>query len=215
MRNSVNYLKFDLRIIKKNVKQYLLALIPFIIFMFFGHAYIFAISYLFLFLLILAAIPFSIEGNEKSTEMYYMFPTKISSMVFGRFLYLICSTLLIFIVNITIMAYLYNINELQNFEILATCLSGIVSLIICFIQYPLYYKVGIENSKVISIIIYLIPAFIVYMLPNFLKENNLFTNLIFSNDNSIILILLSLLTVMIIGYISYLISCKICKRKEV
>ena len=215
MRNSVNYLKFDLRIIKKNVKQYLLALIPFIIFMFFGHAYIFAISYLFLFLLILAAIPFSIEGNEKSTEMYYMFPTKISSMVFGRFLYLICSTLLIFIANITIMAYLYKINEFQNFEILATCLSGIVSLIICFIQYPLYYKVGIENSKVISIIIYLIPAFIVYMLPNFLKENNLFTNLIFSNDNSIILILLSLLTVMIIGYISYLISCKICKRKEV
>ena len=215
MRNSVNYLKFDLRIIKKNVKQYLLALIPFIIFMFFGHAYIFAISYLFLFLLILAAIPFSTQGNEKSTEMYYMFPTKISSMVFGRFLYLICSTLLIFIVNITIMAYLYKINELQNFEILATCLSGIVSLVICFIQYPIYYKVGIENGRIISIIIYLIPAFIVVMLPNYLKENNLFTNLIFGNDKIRIIMLFSLVTVIFIGYISYLISCRICKKKEV
>lgn len=215
MRNSVNYLKFDFRIILKNIKQFLIPLIPFIIFMLSGDSYVLGMSYLFLFIFILSAMPFSIQGNEKSTEMYYMFPAKTSSMVLGRFLYLICSTLIIFIVNGIIMAYLYKINELQSFEILVTCLSGLVSLIICLIQYPLYYKVGIENARIISIIIYFIPASIVFMLQNYVMKNNLFTNLFFSSGNSIILILFSLLIVIIIGYISYLVSCRICKKKEV
>ena len=215
MKNSVNYLKFDFRIVQKNIKHFLIPLIPFIIFMISGDSYIFGMSYLFLFIFILSAMPFNIQGNEKSNEMYYMFPAKISSMVLGRFLYLICTTLIIFIVNGIIMACLYNMNKLQNFEVLATCLSGIVSLLICFIQYPLYYKVGIENGRIISIIIYIIPAVIVFMLPNYFKENNLFTNLIFCKDNISIIILFSLLTVIFIGYISYLISYRICNKKEV
>ena len=99
--NSINYLKFDLRIIKESSKRYILmALIPFIAFMLDGKSYVFAISYLFVFLIILAAIPFSIQGNEKSDEMYYMFPAKVSNMVRGRYLYLICSTFIIFAIAV-------------------------------------------------------------------------------------------------------------------
>lgn len=210
MKDAINYLKFDLRIIKKTSKQYLLiVLIPFIVFIIGGNL-TFAISYFLLFLIVLAAIPFNMQGNEKSTEMYYMFPTKISNMVLGRFLYLMCSAFLEFVIIGIGLWYLYMINKFQSIEILATCLSEVVSLIICLIQYPLYYKIGLENSRIISIAIYLIPASIVFALPNILNDN-----LNFNTGNVIILIFFSLLFVIFIGCISYFISYKICIYKEI
>lgn len=216
MKNYINYLKFDLRISRKSMKYYVLIQSIFcFMFMLFGD-YTFGMSYLFFFLIILATIPFSIQGNEKSTEMYYMFPTKVSSMVLGRFLYLICLTLVIFLESGLIMTYLHKINKIEDLQILITCLCGVASMIICFIQYPIYYKVGLEKGRIVSMIIYLVPAFIVFILPRCLMEENLFTNeKLQESQNFIILILFSLLTLIFIGYISYLISCRICKRKEV
>lgn len=211
MVNSIKYLKFDFRIIKESSKRYfLITLIPFFAFMLGGESYIFAISYLFLLLIVLAAMPFSIEGNEKSSEMYYMFPSKISSMVLGRFLYLICSTFLIFAIAGIITWYLYYTNKVQNLDMLAVCLSGFTSLVMCFIQYPLYYKLGIENGRILSMIIYFIPAAIVLVAQNFLKNR-----LIVIHINNIILMFISLLLVIFTGYISYLISYKVCKSKEI
>ena len=214
MRNSINYLKFDFRIIQKSSKQFLISLMPFVIFMFWGNSF-FGVLYLFLFLLILGGMPFSIQSNEKSTEMYYMFPAKASNMVLGRFLYLICLTLIIFIVDGIIMTYLYKMNKLDNLEVLSICLGGIMSLISCFIQYPLYYKFDIKNMGIISSIIQFIPACFVYILPSHWKENNSFKNLIFSNGDKITLMLLSLLIIIFMGYVSYIISCRICKNKEI
>lgn len=221
MNNSINYLKFDLRISQKSMKYYVLIQSIFcFMFIFFGD-YTFGMSYLFFFLIILATTPFSIQGNEKSTEMYYMLPTKVSSMVLGRFLYLICLTFVIFVESGLIMTYLHKINKIGDLQILITCLCGVASMIICFIQYPIYYKVGLEKGRIVSMIIYLVPAFIVFILPRCLMEENLFINeklqesQKFFISNNIILILCILLTLIFIGYISYLISCRICKRKEV
>jgi hypothetical protein len=218
--NAMNYLKFDLRIIKESIKYYVL--IPVILcigFIFIGNSYSLGIGYLFFFLVIFATIPFSMQGNEKSTEMYYMFPAKISSMVLGRFLYLICSAIIIFMVSEFIIIYLYKISEINDIEVLMLSLSGLVSFITCFIQYPIYYKFGLEKGKILSIIIYLVPAFIIFMLPDILKESKLLIKvketLSFNFDNCIIVIIFCLLSLILIGYISYLISLEICKKKEV
>lgn len=214
--NAINYLKFDLRIIKESIKYYVLIPTIFcVIVMFLGHSYPIVISYLFFFLVIFATIPFSMQGNEKSTEMYYMFPAKISSMVLGRFLYLICSTFVIFILNGFIMTYLYKINELNNLQILLNCLCGLSSVVACCIQYPMYYKFGLEKGRILSIIIYLVPAFIIFMLPDLLKETIIIKNINDSGKLNLIFLIISSLITIFIGYLSYLISVTICKSKEI
>lgn len=211
MRSAIKFLKFDLRMIKASSKQYfLIAFIPFATFALSGESYIFALSYLLLFIIILASIPFNLQGNEKSKEMYFMLPAKVSSMVLGRFIYLICSTLSMFIINGIYIWYLYEAGKIQEVEIIAICLSALISLMVCFVQYPLYYKIGIEKTRIIFILIYIIPGVLVYGLPNIFREN-----LNLNNENDAILIFISLLIVVILGGISYLISYKVCKNKQI
>lgn len=215
MNNPMNYLKLDFKIAKKSIKYYvLIQLIICCSFIFSGN-YAFGMSYLYFFLVILATIPFSMQGNEKSTEMYCMFPAKTSSMVLGRFLYLICASLVIFLLSGIIILVLYQVNKIGSLEVLTICLNAIMSLIICLIQYPIFYKLGLEKGKMISTIIYLVSALIIFLLPrgneyiNMKLQGNVYLN------NNILLMLLSLLIATLIGYISYLISCRICKKKEV
>lgn len=215
--NSINYLKFDLRLTKDSMKYYILILMFFIAFMVFEKAYIFGLSYMFFILVLVAKVPFNFQGNEKSLQMYYMFPAKISSMVLGRFLYLISLEVIMFLVNSIIMIVLYKANELNSLQISAICLSGILSMIICFIQYPLYYKFETEKAKMVASIISLAPAFIIFTLPDYFAGNNqsilsyqdVDVNLVFP------IIVFTILITILIGCISYLISYGICKRKEV
>lgn len=213
MKDALNYLKFDFRIVKKSMKYYALV-IPIFYFMFmFSKEYTFAISYMNFFLIIVATIPFSIQSNEKSTEMYYMFPSKISSMVIGRFFYLICSMLAIFTICSITTKYLYWSNKIDYLNIVTILFTGVISIIICFIQYPIYYKVGLEKGKIISMLIYFLPAFFVLSLPKFLLEHNLYIYLSFSSIT--MLLAFGGLIVVVIAYISYLSSLKICREKEI
>ncbi|CUU50300.1 ABC-2 transporter permease [Clostridium beijerinckii] len=219
MSRSISYLKFDLRLIKESIRLYVLGPAIFCaLVMFSGETYSMALSYLFFFLIILATVPFSTQGNEKSTQMYYMFPGKISDMVLGRFLYLIGVALFIFLINTSIATYLYQINRAQEFEILIMIFCGLMSLITCFIQYPIYYKFGMEKGKAVSLLVYLLPAFFIFALPSFLLSKDTFileSSLNFIINNKLILVVIGVLVTALIGYISYLISCKICKAKEI
>ncbi|MBC2441329.1 ABC-2 transporter permease [Clostridium saccharobutylicum] len=217
MKDSINYLKFDLRITKESTKfQILIIALFYIIFMFFKHDYVFGMSYLFFLLIIFSRIPFSLQGNEKSTEMYYMFPAKISSMVLGRFLYLISYMFLIFTICGINILYLSLQNKISNIEMVVILLSAIISGILCFIQYPIYYKFGSEKAVTF---IYFLPAIGVLALPNFLLEKNIYLgeNILQNIDfnNIIILIMFGLVILIFIGYISYLSSFKICKKREI
>ncbi|NRT73773.1 ABC-2 transporter permease [Clostridium beijerinckii] len=219
MSRSISYLKFDLRLIKESIRLYVLGPAIFCaLVMFSGETYSMALSYLFFFLIILATVPFSTQGNEKSTQMYYMFPGKISDMVLGRFLYLIGVALFIFLINTSIATYLYQINRAQKFEILIMIFCGLMSLITCFIQYPIYYKFGMEKGKAVSLLVYLLPAFFIFALPSLLLSKDTFgleSSLNFIINNKLILVVIGVLVTALIGYISYLISCKICKAKEI
>lgn len=211
MKNSINYLKFDFKIAKGSIKYYvLIQSILCFMFIFWGD-YDFGISYLFFFLIILGTIPFSFQGNEKSNQMYYMFPTKISSMVLGRFLYLIVISFTIFLAGGIILLVLYLLNKIQGLGIATICLNGIVSLIICLIQYPIFYKLELEKGKILSVVIYLVSALIVFLLP----RGNEYLNRKFHLNNNVGLMFFSLGITLIIGCVSYLISCRICRRKEI
>lgn len=210
MKNAINYLKFDFNIVTKSIKFYALIQLIICFMIIFSGNYIFGMSYLVFSLVVLAGIPFSIQGNEKSTEMYYMFPAKVSSMVLGRFLYLVCVTLIMFLASGIIAAYLYRINIIKDFEIMAVFLNCVVCLIICFIQYPIYYKIGFQNGRILSTITYIIPAIIIFVLPH----GNEYLNNKFHLGNNISIMIISLLIAVFIGGVSYLVSYEICKTKE-
>lgn len=219
--DGINYLKLDLKLIKESIKYFAIVPAIFVVFMIWEKQYNLMSSYLCFFLIIFATIPFSIQGNEKSTQMYYMFPCKISSMVLGRFLCLISIAFIIFLIDGSIVAYMYKIDIINKNEIVGMFLLGIMSLITCLIQYPIYYRFGFEKGKAISMVTYLIPAFAIFSLPSFvvksdfLEVGKLESSFKFIMNNVSILVTFSVLIVIIIGYISYLASCKICKKKEV
>ncbi|WP_252229396.1 ABC-2 transporter permease [Clostridium sp. ZBS15] len=214
--NAINYLKFDFRIIKGNLKYYSLFFIAFAISMLYSENNINAMSYLFFVLIIVAILPFSSEGNKKSTEMYYMFPSKTSSMVMGRFLYLIILNIIVWVIEISTMIHFYNIGSIEMSEIILICFAGIIATIVCMIQYSVYYKFGMEKGRAILMLVYMVPAFFIFALPSILSERTIPNNILnLMIANKTIIGITSIITIIVVGAISYLISCYICENKDV
>jgi len=215
--NAIKYLKLDLRIIKGKMKISLI-LPLFIGMVIISGTPIMGIAYLFLLLITFASMPFDSAISENSSKMYEMFPARVSNMVLGRFLYLISIILIIFGINGGLLVYLYKANSISMSGITGTLVSAIVAVIVCFCQYPIYYKVGLEKGKILSMSIYLIPAFSVFALTSVVGKDeansgvNGVINFIINNRS--ILALVIVLICIIIGVISYSISCRICKKKE-
>ncbi|MBW6410198.1 ABC-2 transporter permease [Clostridium weizhouense] len=214
--NAINYLKFDFRIIKGSIKYYSLFLVAFAISLFYSESSLKAMSYLFFVLIIVAVLPFSSEGNQKSKEMYSMFPSKVSSMVMGRFLYLIILNIMVWVIEILTMIHFYNIGSMDTSEIILICFAGIITTIICMIQYSVYYKFGMEKGRAILMLVYMVPAFFIFSLPSMLKEKTIpndILNIIVTNK--VIIAIASIIILAIVGGISYSISCLICENKDI
>lgn len=218
--NAIKYLKLDLRIIRKSMKYY--TLVPIIFYFIFSSSttsYVFTGCYLFFILTILATIPFTSQ-DENSDTVYYMLPSKIQDIVFGRFIYLIILFIVISLINGFSILHLYKIGEIHNFEIIIICLCEIASIILCLVQYPIYYKMGSKKGQIISMLIYFVPALVIFTLLSLLIDDKFFLNKILSYavnfivSNKSIIILLNILVILALGYMSYLISCRICKNKE-
>lgn len=214
--DAIKYFKLDLRISRKTLLTIIPALI-FIAYMFFEReAYIFGMAYLLLFLVICVITPFIAQGNENLEYLYHTFPTKVSKMVLGRFMYLITWYIVIFSIEGILIMYLSSINETNNVEIITIYFCEMITAIMCFFEYVICYRWGIK-SAITSSILYIIPGLLVFMLPSSLIDNSNFIlgqiNFILQNKN--LIIVLCTFIIIAIGYISYIISCKICKRKEV
>ena len=217
--DAIKYLKLDLRISKRTILMIMPALI-FMAYMFLEQqVYIMGISYLFLIKIVFINTPFMAQANEKLSQLYSIFPTKLSKMVLGRFMYLAMWYLVTLFIETIMIMYLHNINEISNKEIIIMAISEIIAAIILFIQYPVSYKIGFENSKILLNIIGTLPGFIMMSLPtaliwNTFLDDKLDSILNLAVNNEIFLITFSILILIILGHISYLESCRICKRKE-
>lgn len=194
----------------------------FIAYMFFEkEVYIFGVSYLFLIQIAFGNTPFLAQENDDLKELYYSLPSKESKMVLGRFVYLMIWCFIFSFIAIILVKYLYSINEIDQRKIIIMLLCQIIVYIILFIQYPISYKLGLHNRNFLMSMICTLPGIIICSLPTFFIENksfiilNLDNHIDFIVKNEMILISLSIFALIIIGYVSYLISCKICKLKEV
>ena len=118
MKDSINYLKLDLRLSRKSLLMTMPALI-FMAYMFFKQqTYTFGIAYLLLIKIIFINAPFMAQANEGLSQLHYIFPTKLSKMVLGRFMFLGMWYLVTLFIEAIMIMYLYNINEISNKEII-------------------------------------------------------------------------------------------------
>lgn len=216
MKNVISYLKLDFRISKK----ILLMMMPIITLMLYiflmRKGYTIGMSYFLLILVVLATIPFSKTAYEKIDIMYNTFPVKNSEMVFGRYIYITLWILLIFIIEALLMFYLHESNGITDREIVMIFLCEVIATVICFVEGPIFYMIENENNTVSSILHGASPLFI-FFISSFMIDNKFISNIQvnFMIDNKNIIIVIIAFLMIFIGYVSYLISCEICKRKEV
>lgn len=217
--DSYRYFKLDLRLMWGALKYY--SLLPLVLILLFTKdSAVMGLNYLFFFLIIAASTPFSIESIERSERLYFMLPSKISSMVLGRYLFLIITALIIWIADISIIAYLLSDKSLNIIEAYIICISGLLATIACFIQYPIYYKLGMSKGRLVSKVMYLIPAFAIFAFPTLLESRDFFnddfinTTIRFASNNRNTLLLFGIFIMIAFGFASYLLSCYINEKKE-
>jgi hypothetical protein len=216
--DAIKFLKFDFRLIKGYGKFYLV--LPLLVVMFiFMNSPAFALNYLFFFVLILSSTPFSLESSEQCQKLYYSLPSKIENMVRGRYLFLISVILSVLVIESFGIVYFKSAAKITDLEILGLYLSAAVGSILCMIQYPIYYKFGYEKGKLTSMLIYLVPAFFVFSLPSIISDmsGNMMINEVLKALNGSIYIQIATVFVsaLVVGSISYKISCGICRNKEI
>lgn len=127
----------------------------------------FSVNFSFFFMLIFTSMPFSIDSSERTAVYYHSLPGTSREIVLGRYLFPLCILALITAWNLFILSIPSMLKvapaDPTVIPFLGICAS--VSLLVAMIQYPLYYKFGLQKSKIITMLIYFIPAFLLFSIP--------------------------------------------------
>lgn len=216
--------KFDLRIMREKKQYTYIILFPIFIYIMMNYMEVGLTCLLFL-VMIYIGLPFSNENADKLENIYYLLPCKLSSMVLGRFLYLSIILLITILLCSGTGIYYITKNSLGILEIVKLIVVVNFSIIIDYISYPLCYLAQLEKNNhiktaaiiIISLVLILavlfIPVEMIWMTSVYTSELNYIG--IFIIKNKEIYTIINVLSIAVIEYISYLASCRICKRKEV
>ncbi|WP_350343365.1 ABC-2 transporter permease [Proteinivorax tanatarense] len=213
--NGTKYLQLDYRLIKGTAKYFLLFPAVFI-FLLFRESSVFAVGYLYFILVFIAQTPFDAEVNKKGQTLFVILPAKVKDMVLGRYLYLSSILGLVWVLAAGAVLYLKGNGLITPPETLIVIFTGAVASIICFIQYPLFYKFGLEKAK---IVLFTMPAMITFMLPmlteRMLTDGGAVLLSKYLTDNKVVFATLVIVVVLLSGILSYHLSCKVCKEREI
>ena len=222
--DAIKYLRLDLRIMKEKKQCIYLVLIPVFIGIMLNYME-FGITGLLVFVMIYIGFPFSNENIDKLENMYGLLPCKSSSMVLGRFIYLNIMMIITILICLGTGIYYFTRNTFEMITMADMIVTVTLSVILNFCSYPLYYKAQLEKNNmiktamifIISIVIFfmtlLIPAEVTMINSVYSKE--LITIVSFILRNRKLSIGLALAILLVAGYVAYLCSCRICRKKEV
>ena len=215
---AIKFMKLDLTLLRSWGKFFVI--IPVIMLIFSINMQIaFALNYLFFFLMLISVTPFSYETVENCQKLYYTLPGKISDMVMGRYLFLLLSVAALLAFDTVTISILSSMDMIPLIDIITILMSIVVGVLLCLIQYPVYYKYGYQKGKLSSMLIYMIPAFIVFLLPSVLAEQATASKALevleFLSTYPIIIAAIIIAIVVLAVWISYSLSVGICKKKEI
>ncbi len=215
---AIKFMKLDLTLLRSWGKFFVI--IPVIMLIFSINMQVaFALNYLFFFLMLISVTPFSYETVENCQKLYYTLPGKISDMVMGRYLFLLLSVVALLAFDTVTISILSSMDMIPLIDIITILMSIVVGVLLCLIQYPVYYKYGYQKGKLSSMLIYMIPAFIVFLLPSVLAEQATASKALevleFLSTYPIIIAAIIIAIVVLAVWISYSLSVGICKKKEI
>ena len=215
---AIKFMKLDLTLLKSWGKFFII--IPIIMLIFAINMQIaFALNYLFFFLMLISVTPFSYETVENCQKLFYSLPGKTSDMVMGRYLFLFLSVAALLVFDTATISILVSMDMISMIDIITVLVSIVVGILLCLIQYPVYYKYGYQKGKLSSMLIYMIPAFIVFLLPSVISEQGAASKVLqvieFLSRYPIIIAGIIIAIVVLAAWISYSLSVSICKKKEI
>ena len=114
-----------------------------------------------MFAILFSGYPFMVGEESGIDPLYKLFRISSKDVVKGRYLLATVSVIIMLVVGV-IMAMLiglaYPMEDLFNSLLLAAACIGMISLIIIFIEYPIYFKYGYKKGKTLTAVPMLLLA---------------------------------------------------------
>ena len=114
-----------------------------------------------MFAILFSGYPFMVGEESGIDPLYKLFSISPKDVVKGRYLLATVSVMIMLVVGV-IMAMLiglaYPMEDLFNSLLLAAPCIGMISLIIIFIEYPIYFKYGYKKGKTLTAVPMLLLA---------------------------------------------------------
>jgi len=222
--DAIKYLKLDFRIMKEKKQYIYLVLIPIFIGIMLNY-WEFGITGLLVFVMIYIGFPFSNENADKLEKMYGLLPCKPDSMVLGRFIYLNIMMIITILICFGTGIYYFTRNTFEMLTMVDMVVAVVLSVILNFFSYPIYYKAQLEKNNIMKTAVILIISIVIFLMTLLIPAELAMINSVYSNElisigsfivrNRKLFISVAISILLVLGYVTYLCSCRICRKKEV
>ncbi|GEM_PF-6040508 len=220
--DALKFLKLDMKLMRSQIRIFFIyPVMGLIIIYFIMNDITFILGYMTFGFAIMATTPFSIENTKHKRVFYFTLPARIESMVLGRFLTLIFAMVFFAVMSmILVVLSLIKGGTVTNLQIFYYSIFASASFILCLFQYILFFELGVMKSQQFFVIIQMLPGMVIWLSMSFgskyiLQNQDRLTLLLDYGRRHIIgAVMAEILFMGVIFYISYRISCQICREKE-
>lgn len=210
--NSFKYFKYILRTI--GYQKYLMLIYPFFLVTIYHSTGM--IVWMSLFILpTMATLPFMLADTYTSPKLCFTLPSKINAVVGGHYLYL--SFVIIYSTVITFAGFfIFNTSESKQPITLLLYSLGVCAIVIyCSMIYPIFYKISAQHRNIVLIIaifpMMLFAIGVTSLTEKIANYQTLYQQLL---NHWTLIIIVAILISIVIAFLSYLLSIKICKNKD-
>lgn len=219
---ALKFMKLDLKVIRPQLKVFFIYPVMAIVFILMGmNDMIFILGYMIMGFSIMATTPFSMEYTNSRNVFYITLPASMKSMVMGRYLILLLIAVLYGLMSV-LLAILSIINGgvITGFHLFYFSIFVTGSIIICLMQYTLFFKLGVFKSQQFFSVVQMLPGMAVWLIMSFggshLKKNSdtLFELIKFGAAHLDLIIVAEVILVGGVFALTYHLSKVICNKKE-
>jgi len=220
--NAIKFLKLDIKMMRSQIKSlFLYPLFGLVMIFFIMNDMTFILGYMIFGFATMSTMPFSIENAKSKNVFYYTLPAKRESMVMGRFLVLFSGTALFAVMcTILIIVSVLKGGVITELQIFYYSIFVFASLVISLIQYAMFFKLGFIKSQQFYTLIQMLPGLIIWLSMSFgskymQNKGNPLDLLDYGRKHIMGSVIIEILLAGLIFYLSYNISCAICRKKEI
>lgn len=209
----------DLLILKNQMRNILIVIIGFILLSIWMENYFYIAFVIPFYIVMLVISAFSYDDLNHANTYLVALPTNRKTIVKSRYVLCVLSIITALLIGLILSLIIPLIN--QDMDIISTFASTTASILgvvfVIALLIPFFYQFGVQKGRVVLFIaimgISLLIGFIISVFENSgLNIASFFNKL--EKLNYIVLILIVISIISLILYFSYLVSCKIYKKKE-